>query len=104
MLAELLGCTDMNCSNPKCLVNYDFDHIAFFAIKRFVDGYDTIDLMQCAESDQEREEIALVSMLDMDDDNIRDLRLCCKHAEHCKSLDCRERLRQLVENALVDRK
>lgn len=94
----------MDCSNPKCLVNYDFDHIAFFAIKRFVDGQGTVDLMKCARSQREKEEIALVSLLDMDDDNMCDLQLCCKHAEHCKSLDCRERLRQLVETALVDRK
>jgi len=94
----------MNCSNPKCLVNYNFDHIAGFAIKRFVDGQDTIDLMQCAKSDREKEEIALVSMLDMDDENIRDLKLCCKHADSCKSLDCREKLRQVIETALVNRK
>jgi hypothetical protein len=91
----------MNCPNPKCLVNYNFDHIASFAIKRFVEGHDTIDLMQCARTDREKEEIALVSMLDMDDDNIRELKLCCKHAKSCKSLACRERLRQVVETALI---
>jgi hypothetical protein len=60
--------------------------------------------MQCARTEREKEEIALVSMLDMDDDNIRDLKLCCKHAESCKSLDCREKLRQIIEDALVCRK
>lgn len=94
----------MDCANPKCLVNYDFDHIAFFAIKRFVEGQATVDLMQCARSQREKEEIALVSLLDMDDDNVRKLNLCCQHAETCKSLDCRERLRLVVEEALLARR
>ena len=94
----------MNCTNPRCLGNYDFDQIAFFAIKRFVEGCGTVDLMKCAKTEREKEEIALVSMLDMDDDNIRELKLCCKHAASCKSLDCRERLRQVVETELVSRK
>lgn len=94
----------MECSNPKCLVNYNFDHIAFFAIKRFVEGQETIDLMKCARTQREREEVALVSMLDMDDDNIRELNLCCKHAKNCKSLLCREKLRLVIEDALITRR
>ncbi len=94
----------MDCANPGCLSHYNFDHIAFFAIKRFVEGQATLDLMKCARSEREKEEIALVSLLDMDDDKVRDLNLCCIHAESCKSLDCRERLRRVVEEALLARR
>ena len=94
----------MACRNPECLGNYDFDHIAQFAIKRFVDGCSTLDLMQHARSETEKHEIALVSMLDVEDEKVVDLHLCCAHAETCTAINCRERLRQLVESELVRRK
>lgn len=93
----------VNCHNPQCLGNYDFDRIADFAIKRYVDGYATLDLMRKAKSETEKAEIALVCLLDLDDTNIQDLQLCCKHADRCASINCRERLRRLIEDALVNR-
>ena len=94
----------MACRNPDCLGNYDFDHIAQFAIKRFVDGCSTVDLLQHARSEREKHEIALVSMLDVEDEKVRDLHLCCAHAKTCTAINCREKLRQLVEKALVNRR
>jgi hypothetical protein len=93
----------MLCSNPECLANFDFDRIADFAIKRFVDGFSTLELMKHARSEREKEEIALVSLLDVDDENIRKLALCCKHAEKCSAIYCREKLRRIVESELVRR-
>ena len=57
----------MACSTPGCLGNYDFDHIAYYARKRFVEGYDTVTLLEQARTEQEKEEIALVAMLDIED-------------------------------------
>ena len=94
----------MACSNPVCLGNFNFNHIADLAIKRFVDGLSTIDLMKHASSEREKEEIAMVSLLDVDDEKMRALELCCKHAEKCSAINCRERLRLLVEKELVNRK
>jgi len=91
----------MACYRSGCLGNYDFDHIAFFARKRFVEGYDTIALLEKAKSDCEKEEIALVSMLDVDDEIIRDLKLSCIHAEKCEVTDCRERLKKMIEDELA---
>jgi hypothetical protein len=88
------------CRNRGCLGNYDFDRIAFFAKKRFVEGRGTVELMASAESEQEKEEIALVSLLDLKDDEILDLQLCCKFGRRCKVLDCRGRLKRLIENEL----
>ena len=87
----------MPCHNPRCMGNYDFDHIAFYAKKRFVEGCSTIELMEAAKSVQEKEEIALVSLLDVDDGQIRDLRLCCKYAGQCKAINCRNKLIKLLE-------
>lgn len=91
----------MVCSTPGCLGNYDFDHIAFFARKRFIEGYDTITLMEQARSEREREEIALVAMLDIEDGIIQDLALCCRHADVCKVTICREKLKKMIEEDLA---
>ena len=91
----------MACYRSGCLGNYDFDQIAYFARKRFVEGYDTITLLENANSDCEKEEIALVSMLDLEDKKIRDLELSCVHAETCEVTDCRERLRLMIEDDLA---
>lgn len=92
----------MSCHNPRCMGKYDFDKIAFFAKKRFVEGYNTIELLEAAESEREKEEIALVSLLDVEDDEIQDLQLSCKHAGQCKVIDCRDKLKKLIAKELMD--
>lgn len=90
----------MVCHKPGCVGNYDFDEIAFFAKRRYVDGCNTMELMQAASSEREKEEIALVSLLDVRDDEIRQIQLCCRHAGRCKIIDCREQLKGLIEKQL----
>ena len=89
------------CRNPGCLGNYDFERIARFAKKRFIDGVDTVALLEQAASVREKEEIALVCLLDVEDDVVYDLQLDCRHAGTCKATDCRDRLRKLIEHDLV---
>lgn len=91
----------MSCIKPECLGNYDFDKIAYFARMKFIEGYSTIELLKLATSECEKEEIALVCLLDVDDDKIRDLQLTCKYSEDCMSLDCRERLKKMIEEELA---
>ena len=93
----------MLCHNPRCLGNYDFDHITVFARKRFVEGCNTVTLLEQAESECEKEEIALVCLLDVEDDKIQDLQLCCRHADHCKVTDCRVKLKKMIEEELANR-
>ena len=83
--------------------HYDFEHIAHYARKRFVEGCDTVALLQQARSQREKEEIALVCMLDVDENVIRDLKLSCRHADACEVTDCRDRLRELIERDLADK-
>ena len=91
----------MICRNPDCLGHYDFEKIAHYARRRFVEGCPTVTLLAQAESEREREEIALVSLLDVEDDQIRGLELDCRHARHCKVLDCRDRLKALLRDQLA---
>lgn len=90
----------MNCHIPGCLGDYDFEHIALFAKRRFVDGCNTVALLQQARSEREREEIALVSLLDVDNEAVRELHLSCKYNGQCRIMDCRERLRAMIEHEL----
>lgn len=84
-------------TNPGCLGGYDFERIARFARKRFVEGVTTISLMLEAKDEREREEVALVCSMDIEDQQVKDLRLQCKHAEKCKITNCRSLLRRLIE-------
>lgn len=86
--------------NPGCFGHYNFDHITYFAIKRFVDGCSTISMLKQARSEIEREEIALVCMLDVEDEIVLDVQLNCRYADDCKVTNCRDKLRKLIEEEL----
>jgi ribosome biogenesis SPOUT family RNA methylase Rps3 len=89
---------------PGCMGHYDFDQITEFARKRFVEGIDTVSLMNQARSEREKEEIALVSMLDIENHQIRELKLSCAYDRKCKIITCRERLREMIEKDLARNK
>ena len=91
----------MSCQNPGCMGNYDFTHIAFYARKRYVEGVSTIVLLGSARTEREKEEIALVSLLDVEDEAIRDLQLSCECAGQCRAIDCRHRLKMLIAQELA---
>jgi hypothetical protein len=90
----------MACQNPICMGNYKFDDIVYYAKKRFIEGYNTIDLMAAAKSDHDKKAIALVSLLQVDDDEARDLNLICKHDGDCKALNCRNKLKKMIGEEL----
>lgn len=91
----------MACKNPRCMGNYNFSRIVFYAKKRFVEGCSTIDLLEAAGSQREKEEIALVSLLDVEDDKVRELQLFCNHTGFCKAIDCRDKLKRLIGEELA---
>lgn len=94
------GCLEVSYKQPGCLGRYNFEHIVRFAEMRYVEGYNTIDLMQQARSDTEREEVALVCMLDIKDDLVRNIQLNCRYARKCKVTNCRSILKRLIEAEL----
>ena len=94
----------MGCQDQSCLGNYDFEHIVSFARKRFIEGCSTIELMDQAASEHEKQEIALVSLLDVEDDKIQGLRLSCIYEGECKVIDCRDKLKKMIEEKLAIQK
>ncbi len=83
---------------PGCIGDYDFDKILYFAKKRFIEGFDTITLLNQAQSVREKEEIILISLLDVEDDQIKDMELDCVHARDCQVRNCRQRLQQMFKH------
>lgn len=94
----------MPCQNAGCLRQYRYEQIAHYARKRYVDGIGTIELMSNARSDEEKSLIALASLLDLDDDRIRELRPYCNHECQQMMFDLRDRLRIMVEDLLSARR
>ena len=87
----------MPCQNPDCIRQYDFDHIAFYARKRYVEGVSTIVLMCNAKTESEKTLIVLASMLDLDDDNIRQLKPYCSAKCQRQMFDLRDRLKLIID-------
>ncbi len=86
----------MVCHNPGCLGDYDFERISFYARKRFIEGCDTVTLLSQAASPREKEEIALVCLLSVEDAVIQRLELACVHAGTCKISNCHALLKSLI--------
>lgn len=85
-----------------CLGDYNFSRIAEYAKKRYIDGINTVTLLSQASNEQEREEIALVCLLDIKDSEVRDLNLTCKYAKDCKIDFCRDVLRKMIQDLAVE--
>lgn len=90
----------MVCRNSQCLGKYDFERVSSFAIQRFVEGYNTVDLLIKVKTAQEVEEVCLVCRLDVEENKIKDLQLSCFHSLECKVKTCREQLQTTIEYQL----
>lgn len=90
----------MKHQHSDCLGNYNFDNIARYARQRFIEGISTIELMQRAKSNRRREEIALVAMMDIDDNTVENLQLSCQYKEQCKVTTCRKVIKEIIESNL----
>lgn len=87
----------MPCQHHGCLRKYDFDHIAFYARKRYVEGVSTIVLMCNAKTESDKTLIILASLLDLEDDSIRELRPYCSSQCQRWMFNLRDRLRRMIQ-------
>ncbi len=90
----------MVCRNPTCLGNYDFDHVISYAIERFINGQNTVDMLNKAKSVIELEAICLVCLLDVEDAEFQHLELSCKYNDVNGVPSCREQLRDMIQDKL----
>ena len=87
----------MACQNPGCVRQYAYERVAHYARKRYVEGNATIVLLCEAQSDAEKKLVVLASLLDVDDDNFRELMLSCNPRCQGRMFELRERLRTMIE-------
>ncbi len=88
---------------PMCAGNYNFGQISRYTVKRFIDGENTYKLIGNAKSQRQKDEIVLVSLLDVENYKVRDIRICCRHYLKCEKFDCEAHLRDLIEGELNSR-
>ena len=93
----------MPCQHPGCIRKYDFDHIASYARKRYVEGISTIVLLCDAKTECEKTLIVLASLLDLDDDSIRELKPFCSGKCQRLMFDLRDRLKLMLEQECPER-
>jgi len=86
--------------NTYCIGNYDFEKIAHYAHKRFIEGNNIMDLLSQTSSHRERQEISLVAGLSTSNSIVEDLKLSCPYKEQCKVSNCRSRIKEMIENKL----
>ncbi len=93
----------MPCQHPGCIRKYDFDHIASYARKRYVEGTSTIVLLCNAKTECEKTLIVLASLLDLDDDSIRELKPFCSGKCQRLMFDLRDHLKLMLEQECPER-
>lgn len=88
-------------NQTDCMGNYDFDNIAYYARKCFIEGYSLLDLVLTAKSSRQRQEMTLVSYLEVENDHVENILLDCQYKEQCKETGCRQRLKKMIEQELL---
>lgn len=76
--------------------NYDYETIAVIAVKRFVEGYNTMELLDAATSQREKEAVIFVSLLHLDDEALAEFDLSCDCGGECKTIVCRNKLKNML--------
>jgi hypothetical protein len=86
----------MTCRNPGCMKQTDYDRVAYYARKRYLDGVATIVLLCEARTEDDKRMIVLASLLDVDDDKLHDLMPGCGPRCRCQMREMRARLRFMI--------
>ena len=87
----------MTYHNPGCRnQQYDYDRVACYARRRYIEGVATIVLLGEAGSEDEKRMIILASLLDVDDDTLLQLVPLCGRRCQCQMLAMRARLRFMI--------
>ena len=83
-----------------CFCDYDIDELIEVARKRYVDKVPTVDLMQRSGSPKEKDEVCIVSMLDVDDEKLAELVKKSLIDEKCDVISCRRFLKKQISRKL----
>lgn len=79
-----------------CFCHYDVRDLLVLAKEKFHNKRKTVDMMHEARSDEERNRVAILALLDLDDEQV--LRVLADRIEgpNCDILSCRDMLRKQI--------
>ncbi len=88
---------------PKlCFCRYRVDELAKLAKTKFIEQHSTVDMMEHAGSDTERAEVAIISLLDVDDATLREVMEGKLEDGECNVVSCRRMLKRQI-GTLIDK-
>ena len=83
---------------PKlCFCRYRVDELARLAKVKFIELHSTVDMMENAGNDTERAEVAIISLLDVDDATLREVMEGKLEDGECNVVSCRRMLKRQIE-------
>ncbi|MBE9536993.1 MAG: hypothetical protein IMF07_07400 [Proteobacteria bacterium] len=90
----------MNKDPKGCFCKYSINKLADVARGKFVEHRSTIDLMESAKSETEKDEVAIVSLFDVDDETLVELMKNKLEDERCSVVSCRKMLKRQIEGMI----
>ena len=82
---------------PKfCFCEYDIDELIDLGYRRYVKNIPTVELMNEAISEKEKDEVCVISMLDIDDDKLEEVMGDMTADKKCNIISCRRLLRKQI--------
>ncbi len=87
--------------DPKgCFCKYGDNELAAIARKKFVDQRSTMDLMESAKSEREMDEVAVISLFDVEDVALSELMKEKLEDDRCSVVSCRKMLKRQIEGMI----
>ena len=78
---------------------YDIREFLPIVQKKFVDGFSTVELLKEAQNDEEKDKVAIVALLDLDDETVMHMLSDNKNGyEDFDILSCRNWLKKMLRN------
>ncbi len=82
-----------------CFGKYDIRELLPIVEKKFVDGLSTVELLKEAQNDEEKDKVAIVALLDLDDETVMNLLSDNKNGDaNFHILSCRNRLKKTLRH------
>lgn len=80
-----------------CFCRYDVRDLMDLACQKFVHGKRTVDLMHEAHTEEERSRVAILSLLDLNDQQVLAILGDKTEGPNCHILSCRDMLRNQLQ-------
>lgn len=84
-------------ADPKhCFCSYSFDEILEVARRKYLLGFTTVELLALAITEHERDVVAITSLLDVPNDDLKDVLDSKTLSGDCHLHSCRRMLRKMI--------